>query len=211
MKRSFDVFDICAYNVNMPKRIDHEKRKIEILYAALEVYATEGQNANLSLIASKCGLSRTTVYQYFKDESDLYHYAIKYTTDNTFARYTSPEWEAITDPIEKLSKITVDIMDCADSYCRQVSNFIKGLDQVEDLSEQIKHRTAKLTLFFSRLIRQGIKEGRIRKCSPQDTANKLEVMLESYLFHMVYFPQNTIRVREVVADIINGISIEPQN
>ena len=59
----------------MPKKIDHEQRKVEIMSAALEVYAQEGKNANLSLIAAKCGLSRTTVYQYFKDESQLYQYA----------------------------------------------------------------------------------------------------------------------------------------
>ena len=108
----------------MPKRIDHEKRKVEMLYAALEVYATEGKNANLSLIASKCGLSRTTVYQYFKDESDLFHYAVKYTTDVAFGIYSSEQYEAVTDPVEKLYMITTDIMNRADTYERQIGNFV---------------------------------------------------------------------------------------
>lgn len=179
-----------------------------MLYAALEVYATEGKNANLSLIASKCGLSRTTVYQYFKDESELYHYAVKYTTDMAFEIYSSDQYNAVTDPVEKLYMITTDIMNRADTYERQIGNFLKTIDQVDGLSDLIKHRTAKLVLLFSRLVRQAVKEGRMKKCSPQDIANKLEVTLESYLFHMVFFPQNKQAVREIVSDIIRINVIE---
>ena len=186
----------------MPKKIDHAQRKIEIMNAALEVYAQEGKNTNLSTIAAKCNLSRTTVYQYFKDENQLYQYAIKYTTDLAFSQYTSEKWESIKDPVEKLQKITQDILNRADTYERQVGNFLKIIDGVEGLTDTVNRRTAKLNLFFSRLVRQAIKEGKMRKCSPNDVADKLEIMLETYLFHMVYFPQNRQRVREIVNDLI---------
>lgn len=187
----------------MPKKIDHEQRKIEIMNAALEVYAQEGKNTNLSTIAAKCNLSRTTVYQYFKDENQLYHYAIKYTTDLAFSQYTSEKWESIKDPVEKLQKITQDILNRADTYERQVGNFLKIIDGVEGLTDTVNRRTAKLNLFFSHLVRQAIKEGRMRKCSPNDVADKLEIMLETYLFHMVYFPQNKAKIREIIRDLIN--------
>ena len=197
------VFDIRSYNVNMPKKIDHAQRKIEIMNAALEVYAQEGKNTNLSTIAARCNLSRTTVYQYFKDENQLYQYAIKYTTDLAFSQYTSEKWESIKDPVEKLQKITQDILNRADTYERQVGNFLKIIDGVEGLTDTVNRRTAKLNLFFSRLVRQAIKEGRMRKCSPNDVADKLEIMLETYLFHMVYFPQNKAKIREIIRDLIN--------
>ena len=187
----------------MPKKIDHAQRKIEIMNAALEVYAQEGKNTNLSTIASKCNLSRTTVYQYFKDENQLYQYAIKYTTDLAFSQYTSEKWESIKDPVEKLQKITQDILNRADTYERQVGNFLKIIDGVEGLTDTVNRRTAKLNLFFSRLVRQAIKEGKMRKCSPNDVADKLEIMLETYLFHMVYFPQNKAKIREIIRDLIN--------
>ena len=171
--------------------------------AALEVYAQEGKNANLSLIAAKCGLSRTTVYQYFKDESQLYQYAVKYTTDLAFSQYSSEKWEQITDPVEKLSRISEDILNKADTYEKQVSNFIRMLDQFDkDLQETVARRTAKLNLFFARLIRQAIKEGKMQKCSAQDVAEKLTIMLETYLFHMVLFPQNKGKIREIIHDLI---------
>ena len=143
----------------MPRKIDHEKRKVEIVYAALEVYAQEGKNANLSLIASRCGLSRTTVYQYFKDETELYQYAVKYTTDLAFSQYTSEKWAQITNPVEKLDKITQDILNKADAYEKQVRNFIRMIDKIDELADLIKRRTARLNLFFSRLVRQAVKTG----------------------------------------------------
>ena len=196
------VSDILIYNVNMPKKIDHDKRKTEIMAAALEVYAKEGKNANLSLIASACGLSRTTVYQYFKDESQLYQEAVKYTTDLAFSKYSSEKWKSASDPVEKLHMIANDIMNQADTYEKQVGNFLKMIDRFEDLPETVSRRTAKLNLFFARLIRQAIKDGKMKKCSPQDVADKLTIMLETYLFHMVYFPQNRQKVREIVNDLI---------
>ena len=186
----------------MPKKIDHEQRKKEIMAAALEVYATEGRNANLSLIASSCGLSRTTVYQYFKDESQLYQEAVKYTTDLAFSQYSSEKWRSVSDPVEKLRMIANDIMDKADTYEKQVGNFLKMIDRFDDLPDTVSRRTAKLNLFFARLIRQAIKEEKMRRCSPQDVADKLTIMLETYLVHMVYFPQNREKVREIVNDLI---------
>ena len=181
----------------MPKKIDHEQRKIEIMSVALEVYAQEGRNANLSLIAARCGLSRTTVYQYFKDESQLYQYAVKYTTDLAFSQYTSEKWEQITDPVEKITRISEDILNKADTYEKQVRNFLKMIDEFDGLQE-----TVKLNLFFARLIRQAIKEGKMQKCSAQDVADKLTIMLETYLFHMVLFPENKSKIREIIRDLI---------
>ena len=191
----------------MPKKIDHEKRRIQIMSAALEVYAREGRNTNLSLIASECGLSRTTVYQYFKDESQLFQYAVKYTTDVAFQQYTSEEWNRIEDPIERLNLVTEDILNKADMYEKQVHNFLKVIDQFDGLTETIARRTAKLNLLCARLIRQAVKNGKFRKCSPQDVADKLEILLETYLFQMVYFPQNRQKIREMIKDLIQADSI----
>ena len=154
------------------------------------------------MIASTCGLSRTTVYQYFKDESQLYQYAVKYTTDLAFSQYTSEKWESVKDPVDKLSQITEDIQNKADTYEKQVGNFLKMVDKFEDLPDTVSRRTAKLNLFFARLIRQAIKENRIQKCSAQDVADKLTIMLETYLFHMVYFPQNKGKIRDIINDLI---------
>ena len=65
----------------MPKKIDHEERKEKILQTALKVFAREGyRDSNLSLIAIECGVSRPTIYQYFKDKEEIYYYEVKLVT-----------------------------------------------------------------------------------------------------------------------------------
>lgn len=189
----------------MPKQIDHEKRKKEILYASLEVFAKEGyKNTNLGLIASACGLSRTTVYQYFKDKSDVFLYAIKSTTDAMLAKYSTEEWSSIADPEEKLLKIMLDILDTADTYEKEIKNLAKFVTEVDyDLHDIIKRRTARLAFLLARIIRDIVKKSNPqKKINAQNEAQKLIVLVESYCLQMVYLPQNKKVVRELVTDLI---------
>ena len=72
----------------MPKKIDHEERKVIILKKALEIFARDGyRDSNLSSIAEECGLSRPTLYQYFKDKKEIYYYAVKLITGKMFTKY----------------------------------------------------------------------------------------------------------------------------
>ena len=73
----------------MPKIIDKEERMNMILRKAIEVFSEVGyKDANLSLIAEECNLSRPTVYQYFKDKKEIYYYAVKKISDEMYSRYS---------------------------------------------------------------------------------------------------------------------------
>lgn len=192
----------------MPKQIDHEQRKKEILYAALEVFANVGyKDTNLGLIAAECGLSRTTVYQYFKDKSEIFLYAIKATTDTMMAKYSTPEWTDIEDPAEKLQKIMMDILDTADSIERQIKNLVKFLAEVEcDIKDIIRRRTALLSLYLARVVRDIVKASETpdKKINAQNEAKKLIALGESYCMNMVYLPENKKLVRDIITDLIEG-------
>jgi AcrR family transcriptional regulator len=61
----------------MPKIVDHEERKREIVRSALLLFSQQGyHNTSFSDIASACGLSRTNVYNYFKNKDEIFHYAV---------------------------------------------------------------------------------------------------------------------------------------
>lgn len=192
----------------MPKQIDHDQRRKEILYASLDVFAREGyKNTNLGLIASACGLSRTTVYQYFKDKSEIFLYAIKSTTDAMLAKYSTEEWARITDPEEKLLKVMYDILDTADNYEKEIKNLTKFITEVDyDIQDIIKRRTARLAFLLARVIRDIVKKSNSqRKINAQEEAQKLIVLVESYCLQMVYLPQNKNLVRELVTDLIENL------
>lgn len=203
----FSFFAIMT-SEKMPKQIDHDQRRKEILYASLDVFAREGyKNTNLGLIASACGLSRTTVYQYFKDKSEIFLYAIKSTTDAMLAKYSTEEWARITDPEEKLLKVMYDILDTADNYEKEIKNLTKFISEVDyDIQDIIKRRTARLAFLLARVIRDILKKSNSkRKINAQEEAQKLIVLVESYCLQMVYLPQNKNLVRELVTGLIENL------
>ena len=67
----------------MPKIVDHEERKRDIMEMALSIFIEEGySNTKLANIADKCNIARTTLYQYFGNKDEIFKYAIKSFTDS---------------------------------------------------------------------------------------------------------------------------------
>ena len=152
----------------MPKKIDHEERKENILRTALSVFADEGyRDSNLSLIAEKAGISRPTIYQYFHDKDEIYYYAVKLVTGRLFTKYSLIAWEDDgSDEIERMHRILEDIIDTAkeneDALVNLMDVMIGAKREGVDFADVIHHRTAKLSILFRRLIRQGIANGTIK-------------------------------------------------
>ena len=90
----------------MPKKIDHEERKEKILQTALKVFGREGyRDSNLSLIAQECGISRPTIYQYFKDKEEIYYYAVKLVTGRMFTKYATLAWSSEDNYMNRIKSI----------------------------------------------------------------------------------------------------------
>lgn len=206
---TFDCLFFLLYSYVNAQTYRSRTEKKEILYASLEVFAREGyKDTNLGLIAASCGLSRTTVYQYFKDKSEIFHFAVKNTTDSMLEKYSSQKWTSIEDPVEKLNLLMVDILNTADEHQREIVNLIIVLKDIEgDLHETIKRRTVKLSLLLSRIIRDCLKRNPNnlnKNLKPQQEAQKLIVLIESYCFQTAYIPQNKETVRELITDRISS-------
>ena len=52
--------------------VEHEKRKKEILDKALDLFMENGyEDVTFQKIADKCGVTRTTLYIYFKNKKEI--------------------------------------------------------------------------------------------------------------------------------------------
>lgn len=66
----------------MPKIVDHDERKREIVKSALNLFSKQGyHNVSFDDFASASGLSRTNVYNYFKNKDEIFHYAVQELLD----------------------------------------------------------------------------------------------------------------------------------
>ncbi|MBK5200579.1 MAG: TetR/AcrR family transcriptional regulator [Spirochaetaceae bacterium] len=150
----------------MPKKIDHELRKERILKTALDVFAREGyKDSNLSLIAQECGLSRPTIYQYFKDKEQIYYYAVKLVTGRMFKKYADYAWASDDNVMDRIIYICNDIIDFGVTHLSELTSLVDVMllmrKEGTNFNTIILRRTAKLNILFKRLLRYGRGRGDI--------------------------------------------------
>ncbi len=175
----------------MPKKIDHEKRKEKILQTALKVFAREGyKDANLSLIATECGISRPTIYQYFKNKEQIYYFAVKLVTGRMFTKYADYAWTTNDPIIERIANICNDIIDMAATHRGELTSLVDVMIQLKkegtDFSDIILRRTVKLHILFKRLLRLGINSGEVAKCDVNKITYHIVILLESFGFQLAF-------------------------
>ncbi|MEA5033578.1 MAG: TetR/AcrR family transcriptional regulator [Sphaerochaeta sp.] len=175
----------------MPKKIDHEERKEKILQTALKVFAREGyRDSNLSLIATECGISRPTIYQYFKDKEQIYYYAVKLVTGRMFAKYADYAWNTTDGIVQRVLNICNDIITISTHHRGELTSLMDVMLQLKkegmDFSDIILRRTAKLHILFKRLLRLGINTGEVVQCDINRITQHLVILLESFCFQLAF-------------------------
>lgn len=194
----------------MPKIVDHDKRKDEILEIALEVFAADGyDDSNLSAIAKRCGLSRATLYQYFRNKEDIYYFALKQSTEGMFQKYLRIEWSG-KGPIEDILEICDDIMATAERNRSKIKNLVISIGKSDqELEEAVYRRTAKLQHLFRRLLRNGIREGRVSSdCDVDAVVRQIVVLIESFCFQLTFFGGNSAGViRDVLHSLMRSLEV----
>lgn len=191
----------------MPKVIDHDSRKNLIVKVALKVFAEYGYtNTNLSIIAKHCGLSRTTVYQYFKNENDIYYYAVENTSEILFKKYSSPEWVDMDHVADMVKRVLTDCYDYAEGYMEEIISLIKSLGPTSiDLATIIKRNTARIRLAIARAIRHGMRTGQLKKQNAEKVVESLMVIFGSYCFQRAYFPDYAENIKRLSIEYVDSL------
>ena len=72
----------------MRRKVDHEERKKKIVQESLRLFGQKGYAAvNFGMIADTCKISRTALYNYFKDKRAIFNEAIDEATSRIEAKY----------------------------------------------------------------------------------------------------------------------------
>ncbi|MBB6479545.1 TetR/AcrR family transcriptional regulator [Spirochaeta isovalerica] len=193
----------------MPKIINHETRKRQILEQSLLIFAKKGfQNTNLSYIADVCKISRPTLYQYFKDKEQIFQFAIKHVTGDLFKEYKKISRDESLNYEGKLKAICRDVINKSYTNKPFIVSLVDFLFQMKrkgnDYSEEIKRRTVRLHYLFSVLINQGKRQGEFKDIPVAETVDQIFAMIESFAFQMVlldsFVPENSAKLLELFVD-----------
>jgi TetR/AcrR family transcriptional regulator len=198
----------------VPKKIDHEERKRLILQTALKVFAREGyKNSNLSLIATECGISRPTIYQYFADKEQIYYYAVKQVTGKMFSKYASFAWSSGESCTERIIDICYDIIDSAGKAEGELTNLLDVMLQMKregkDFGEIVLRRTAKLTILFKRMLHQGITKGEVVPCDVDAVSGQILLLLESTCLRVAFFEHFDLKQDKLLlSTVLCGLKVK---
>ena len=174
----------------MPKIVDKEEKKIEILRVAVDIFYQHGiEQRSMKHIASDLGMARSSLYSYFRSREDILRFALSYAI-REFDIIKKELLRAPGPAREKIATFFSSSLYLDESIRKAITVVIEYLllrrgkqqvldSQVHDLSMHIR------TLFLS-ILRQGVERGELRDHDTGKLSNILYALTESMLLHKTF-------------------------
>ncbi|WGK69553.1 helix-turn-helix domain containing protein [Candidatus Haliotispira prima] len=177
----------------MPKKIDHEQRKQEILREALELFSSKGYEATtLADIAKAAHIARPTLYQYFRNKHQLLFFASKQFTDQFLVYYHKIVDLRHISAAHRLRFILSHIvLSCREKRRELVSQsaFILKLEQEgRSIGGLVHKRTKPLKSLLFLLIEEAQQNQQLRCWDLNETVDMLLTLVTSGIVHVLLFP-----------------------
>ena len=189
--------------------VEHDKRKHEILQKSLDVFVEQGyEDATFQKIADHCGITRTTLYIYFKNKHEIFLGSIKELLSEleTNLRDIIKKY---MDSIESLKQILFTIVDACENNKKLFSVLLNYLLQLKkagvDTNERVRRRVIKMRHLLSTVLIKGIQKGEIKSVNVKDINELLYGMIEASIFRIAVLNQES--VMEVKLALGNAIDL----
>jgi AcrR family transcriptional regulator len=169
--------------------VEHEKRRREILKKALDVFMDEGfEDASFRKIADRCGITRTTLYIYFKNKKEIFNYSIKQLLQEVENEITEVRKDCGLSHTEKLIKVMTVILEKLEENRQLLAVVLNYLFYISksgyDPDYRVRRRTVRMRHILASMIIEGARAGEFAKINVKDAVAVLYSMLESAIFRL---------------------------
>ena len=176
--------------------VEHEKRRKEILEKVLDVFVDSGfENATFQKIADHCGITRTTLYLYFKNKKEIFNYSIKLLLTKVEGNIQRVISDDSLSYVDKITKILLDIFKRLEENRRLLSVILDYLLHLTknntDPEKRIRRRTLKMRHILASLIIEGIKTGELKTVDVKTAIEYLYSIIEAAIYRLVVLQQKT--------------------
>ena len=177
--------------------VEHEKRKREILDKALDVFVEEGyEDATFQKIADKCGITRTTLYIYFKNKREIFMFSIKQLTEgleqSLLEIMDNPEYSSS----EILKNVAITILEKCVSNRKLFNVLLSYLLQLQKTGknpgERVRRRTIRLRHLLSKIIIDGINKGEFKDVNVKACNEMFYSLIESTVFRLAILDSENV-------------------
>ena len=184
--------------------VEHDKRRMEILEKALDVFVDEGyENVTIQKIADRCAITRTTLYIYFKNKKEIFNFSIKQLLSGLEKDLVDTYKTRELSSIEKLTRVCTMILDRLEESRRLLSVILKFL-LVASKGEvspdnRVRRRTVKLRHIFTNIIVQGIQSGELAPTDVKDANELLYSIMESAIYRLAILQRSSVEELKAAA------------
>ena len=169
--------------------VEHDKRKHEILQKSLDVFIDEGyEDATFQKIADRCGITRTTLYIYFKNKHEIFLGSIRELLSELETKLKDMILDKNISAEQKMRCTLTTIVDQFENNLKLFSVLLNYLLQLKksgvDTNQRVRRRIIRVRHLLSSIIIQGIKSGEFKDCNVKDMNELLYSLMESAIFRV---------------------------
>ena len=178
--------------------VEHEKRRREILEKALEVFMEEGfEDVTFQKIADRCGITRTTLYIYFKNKREIFNFCIKQFLQILENSINEIKNKSGLSHSEKLILVMTVLINRAKENSQLLSVVLDYLIHASkgdfDPGYRVRRRTVRVRHILATMLIEGIKAGEFDPSLNVKEANELLYsFLEAAIFRMVVLRHSSV-------------------
>ncbi|MDR1971870.1 MAG: TetR/AcrR family transcriptional regulator [Treponema sp.] len=177
--------------------VEHEKRRRDILNKALDVFVDEGfEDATFQKIADRCGITRTTLYIYFKNKKEIFNYSIKQLLLTVEADLTKVRSDTGLNMVDKIIRVLSRIIELLEKNRRLLAVILDYLLHLSksnaDPNYRVRRRTLKLRHILATMVIDGIKAGEIVSLNIKAADDLFYPLIEAAIFRLAVLKQETV-------------------
>jgi AcrR family transcriptional regulator len=184
----------------MPKDVDHDERREELLEAVWRLIARDGmERATIRTIAKETGWSSGVLAHYFADKDDIIASALRLMYERIAARWDA-KLAGLTG-IRALYELVIDNLPLDDEReleTRFLMNYWSREIRDQDRTARPVRRGPMLIDLLAALVRDGQTAGEIRSDdAAEDIAERLLALIDGFSLHTLLDPERLPRERQV--------------
>lgn len=191
--------------------VEHDKRRHEILEKSLDLFTREGyDDVTFQKIADACGITRTTLYIYFKNKKEIFTWSIRQMTMELEKKLMEILGDKDLTAETCLRRIMYWIIDLCEQN-RQLFNvlliYLINLQKTgASAEERVSRRVIRIKHLLSMIIIEGQKRGEFQKKPVKNVNNMLYSLVESAIFEIAVLNKRDVsEVKNSIDLVIQGL------
>lgn len=195
--------------------VEHEKRRREILGKALDVFMDEGfEDVTFQKIADRCGITRTTLYIYFKNKREIFNYSIKQFLQSLEEDISKINAEKNCSREDRLVRVMTVIFERLEENRRLllvVFNYLSYVSRGDhDPDYRVRRRTVRLRHILNALLIEGIRAGEFAPVNVKEANEALYGILEAAIYRLTVLRRESAgELKDAMIMVIHRLAANP--